>query len=134
MTPVKIRPNYLSTEEDMTQMLEGARLLRQLASMPALKDIIESETRPGVAMQSDEDFIEDIRNRADTVFHPSCTCMMGPDPATAVVDSSCRVYGVERLRVVDTSIFPSVTSGNTNAPTIMVAEKAADLILADGAA
>jgi choline dehydrogenase len=60
--------------------------------------------------------------------------MMGPDPATAVVDSSCRVYGVERLRVVDTSIFPSVTSGNTNAPTIMVAEKAADLILADGAA
>ena len=134
MTPVKIRPNYLSTEEDMTQMLEGARLLRQLASMPALKDIIESETRPGIAMQSDEDFIEDIRNRADTVFHPSCTCMMGPDPATAVVDSSCRVYGVERLRVVDTSIFPSVTSGNTNAPTIMVAEKAADLILADGAA
>jgi choline dehydrogenase len=133
MTPVKIQPNYLSTVEDMTQMLEGARLLRQLASMPALKEIIESETRPGAAMQSDEDFIEDIRNRADTVFHPSCTCMMGPDPATAVVDANCRVYGVDRLRVVDTSIFPTVTSGNTNAPTIMVAEKVADLILADGA-
>ncbi|MCP4331638.1 MAG: choline dehydrogenase [Gammaproteobacteria bacterium] len=130
MAPVKIYPNYLSSDDDITQMLEGARLLRQLASMPALAKLIESETRPGPAVQSDDQFIEDIRQRADTVFHPSCTCMMGPDPATAVVDSECRVYGVDRLRVVDTSIFPTVTSGNTNAPTIMVAEKAADMILA----
>jgi choline dehydrogenase len=86
--------------------------------------------KPGRSMQTDEDFIADIRRRADTVFHPSCTCMMGPDPQTAVVDASCRVYGVEGLRVVDTSIFPTVTSGNTNGPTIMVAEKDADLILA----
>jgi len=128
--PVKIYPNYLSSGDDITQMLEGARLLRQLASMPALAELIESETKPGHAVQSDDQFIEDIRARADTVFHPSCTCMMGPDPATAVVDAKCRVYGVDRLRVVDTSIFPTVTSGNTNAPTIMVAEKAADMILA----
>ena len=134
LTPVKIQPNYLSTQDDITQMLEGARLLRELGSMPALSEIIESETKPGAAVQSDEEFIEDIRNRADTVFHPSCTCMMGPDPATAVVDARCRVYGVGQLRVVDTSIFPALTSGNTNGPTIMVAEKAADMILSDGAA
>lgn len=127
--PVKIYPNYLSAEDDITQMLEGARLLRQLASMPALAELIESETKPGHAIQSDDEFIEDIRQRADTVFHPSCTCMMGPDPKTAVVDAKCRVYGVDRLRVVDTSIFPTVISGNTNAPTIMVAEKAADMML-----
>lgn len=130
LAAVKIYPNYLSSEDDLTQMLEGARLLRQLAQMPALAEIIDREIKPGAEIQSDDDFIADIRSRADTVFHPSCTCMMGPDPKSAVVDTSCRVYGVERLRVVDTSVFPTVTSGNTNAPTIMVAEKAADLILA----
>ena len=111
-------------------MLEGARLLRSLATMPALADIIDREITPGPTVQSDDELLADIRRRADTVFHPSCTCMMGPDPKTAVVDAQCRVYGIDRLRVVDTSIFPTVTSGNTNAPTIMVAEKAADLILA----
>ena len=131
LAPVKIHPNYLSSDEDITQMLEGAKLLRQLANTPALREIIERETKPGAAVQTDDEFIEDIRSRADTVFHPSCTCMMGPDPQTAVVDAKCRVYGVERLRVVDTSIFPTVTSGNTNGPTIMAAEKAADMILAD---
>ncbi|MDH3389925.1 MAG: GMC oxidoreductase, partial [Gammaproteobacteria bacterium] len=89
----------------------------------------DQEIRPGPGVQTDDELIEDIRNRADTVFHPSCTCMMGPDAKTAVVDANCRVYGVERLRVVDTSVFPTLTSGNTNGPTIMVAEKAADLIL-----
>ncbi len=129
LAPVKIYPNYLSSDDDMAQMLEGARLLRQIAKTPALSEIIDQEVRPGLAVQSDEEFISDIRRRADTVFHPSCTCMMGPDSETAVVDSQCRVYGVDRLRVVDTSIFPTLTSGNTNGPTIMVAEKAADLIL-----
>jgi choline dehydrogenase len=134
LAPVKIQPNYLSSDDDITQMLEGARLLRQLASTPALSEIIECESKPGAEVHTDDALIEDIRNRADTVFHPSCTCMMGPDPKTAVVDAQCRVYGVERLRVVDTSIFPTVTSGNTNGPTIMVAEKVADLILGGGAA
>jgi len=127
--PVTINPNYLSTDEDLAQMLEGAKLLRALAKTPALAQIIDEEMRPGPGVQTDDELIEDIRNRADTVFHPSCTCMMGPDPKTAVVDTNCRVYGVERLRVVDTSVFPTLISGNTNGPTIMVAEKASDLIL-----
>ena len=75
--------------------------------------------------------LEDVRNRCSTVFHPVSTCRMGPDPAVDVVDARLRVYGVEALRVVDASIFPTVTSGNTNAPAIMVGEKGADLILAD---
>jgi choline dehydrogenase len=128
--PVKIYPNYMSSDDDITQMLEGAHLLRQMGKTPALSEIIEQEIRPGPAVQTDEEFIADIRGRADTVYHPSCTCMMGPDPKSAVVDAQCQVYGVDRLRVVDTSIFPTVTSGNTNGPTIMVAEKAADMILA----
>jgi choline dehydrogenase len=74
--------------------------------------------------------LADFRARASTVFHASCTCAMGPDPAHAVVDAQLRVHGLERLRVADASAFPAVTSGNTNAPTVMLAEKAADLILA----
>ena len=77
------------------------------------------------------DIVADIRKRAGTVFHASCTCRMGPDPETAVVDNRLRVHGLEGLRVVDASVFPYVTSGNTNAPTIMVGEKGADLVLAD---
>jgi choline dehydrogenase len=127
---VEIHPNYLSTEEDITQMLEGVRLLRALGQTPALKSIIEEEITPGPGIQSDDAFIADIRQRSGTVFHPSCTCTMGPDPSRAVVNADCQVYGVAGLRVVDTSVFPTVTSGNTNAPTIMVAEKAADIILA----
>jgi len=126
---VKIYPNYLSHEEDVTQMLEGVRLLRKLASSPALAEIIEEEITPGAGVQSDADLIADIRGRSTTVFHPTSTCMMGPDSKTAVVDNQCRVYGTQQLRVVDASIFPTVISGNTNAPVMMVAEKAADLIL-----
>jgi len=130
LAPVKIYPNYLSEEEDVTQMLEGVRLLRKLASCPSLAEIIEEEITPGAEAQNDADLIADIRERSSTVFHPTSTCMMGPDRGNAVVDSQCRVYGTQRLRVVDASVFPSVISGNTNAPVIMVAEKAADLILA----
>ncbi len=126
---VRIHPNYLSHEEDVTQMLEGVKLLRKLASSPQLAEIIEEEITPGAGVQSDADLIADIRQRSSTVFHPTSTCMMGPDRKTAVVDNHCRVYGAQRLRVVDASVFPSVISGNTNAPVIMVAEKAADLIL-----
>ncbi len=129
LVPVRIQPNYLSADEDIAQMLEGARLLRRFAATPALAGIIEAEVAPGAEVQSDAQFIDDIRQRASTVFHPCATCMMGPDPRSAVVDAACRVYGTERLRVVDASIFPTVTSGNINGPTIMVAEKAADLLL-----
>jgi choline dehydrogenase len=94
-------------------------------------DVIEREYQPGPEVLSDDAVLEDFRNRAGSVYHVSCTCAMGPDPATAVVDARLRVHGLGRLRIADTSVFPAVTSGNTNAPTIMVAEKAADLILSD---
>ena len=130
LAPVSIRPNYLSADDDLAQMLEGAKLLRRFAATPALTEIIEAEITPGAAVQTDAQLIDDIRERASTVFHPCSTCMMGPDPRNAVVDAECRVHGTESLRVVDASIFPTVTSGNTNGPVIMVAEKAADLIIA----
>ena len=128
-----IHPNYLSTEFDRQEMIEGMRFLRKLAEAPALADIIESEIAPGKNVQTDEEFISDIRARASSVFHPVSTCRMGPDPERDVVDQRLRTYGLKNLRVVDASIFPTITSGNTNAPAIMVAEKGADLILQDHA-
>jgi choline dehydrogenase len=106
-------------------------LLRELAAAPALAAVIDEELSPGRAVATREQLIEDIRQRSSTVFHPVGTCRMGPDPRQAVVDPSLKVHGIRALRVVDASIFPALTSGNTNAPVIMVAEKAADLILAD---
>ena len=128
-----IHPNYLSTEFDRQEMIEGMRFLRKLAEAPALADIIESEIAPGKNVQTDEEFISDIRARAGSVFHPVSTCRMGPDPERDVVDQRLRTYGLKNLRVVDASIFPTITSGNTNAPAIMVAEKGADFILQDHA-
>ena len=127
----RIVPNSLATEHDIQEMVEGAMLLRQLAATPALAAVIDEELSPGLAVATREQLIEDIRRRSSTVFHPVGTCRMGPDPRQAVVDPSLKVHGIQALRVVDASIFPALTSGNTNAPVIMVAEKAADLILAD---
>ena len=124
-----IAPNYYSAEQDILEMLEGARLLRAMSKLPALSSIIEEEITPGLNYESDDELLDNIRANSSTIFHPTSTCMMGPDKNTAVVDTHCRVYGTNKLRVVDASVFPTVTSGNTNAPTIMVAEKAADLIL-----
>ena len=124
-----IRPNSLASAEDMRDVFEGAQVLRRIASAPPLAQIIESEWQPGLQVQSADALLEDFRRRAATVYHACGTCGMGPSPLTAVVDHRLQVYGVSGLRVVDASIFPTVTSGNTNAPTIMVAEKAADLIL-----
>lgn len=127
----EIHPNSLSTNHDLQEMLEGVRFLRKLAATPALSALIEEELQPGTAVESDEAMIEDIRKRSSTVFHPVSTCRMGPDPAQNVVDTRLRVHGLQNLRVIDASIFPAVTSGNTNAPAIMVGEKGADLVLAD---
>jgi choline dehydrogenase len=126
-----IQPNYYSHEDDIVEMLEGMRLLRALAKMPALSTLIETEYKPGLNIDSDDELIDYIRQHSTTVFHPTSTCMMGPVPQTAVVDNRCRVYGLGQLRIVDASVFPTVTSGNTNAPVMMLAEKAADLILSD---
>ena len=124
-----IQPNYLSTEIDVQEILEGTRLLRKLAKSPPLAKIIESEIHPGQNVQTDDELMAYIRETAGTVYHPVSTCKMGPNASSDVVDNQLRVHGLYGLRVVDASIFPTVTSGNTNAPTIMVGEKAADIIL-----
>ena len=124
-----IQPNYLSTEQDIAEVRAGNRLLRQIAASRPLADMITEELIPGPAVQSEEDQLADFRARADTVYHPTGTCAMGPDAATSVVDARLRVHGTEGLRVIDASIFPNITSGNTNAPTVMVAEKGAAMIL-----
>jgi len=125
----EIQPNYLSTNEDCENVLAGCRLMRQLADQPSLRTIISEELEPGAQAVTDDALINDFRARSDTVFHPVSTCIMGSDPVTSVVGPDLKVHGVEGLRVIDASVFPNLTSGNTNAPTMMVAEKGADLIL-----
>jgi choline dehydrogenase len=127
----QIQPNYLATDHDVRQALCGMHLLRKLASTQPLANIIIQELVPGSHVATDDDLLDDFRRRADTVYHPTSTCIMGPDPATSVVDARLRVHGVQGLRIADASIFPNLTSGNTNAPTVMVAEKAAAMIIAD---
>jgi choline dehydrogenase len=126
-----IQPNYLSTEHDLAEARAGCRLLRTLAATAPLCDIIVDELLPGSHVHTDDELLVDFRARADTVYHPSSTCTMGANPATSVVDARLRVHGVDGLRVVDASIFPTITSGNINAPTVMVAEKGATMILED---
>ncbi|MEM9642833.1 MAG: GMC oxidoreductase [Pseudomonadota bacterium] len=127
----EIHPNSLSTDHDLDEMVEGCKILRRIAASPALRSVIEAETTPGASVQTDEEMLEDARNRCSTVFHPVGTCRMGPDPDENVVDARLKVYGIDGLRVVDASVFPTVTSGNTNAPSIMVGEKGSDLIRED---
>ena len=128
-----MHPNYLATPEDRDMMIAGTRLTRQIAASPALKAITKAEVTPGPDMQSDADMLENARGDGWTVFHQCGTCRMGQDAAQSVVDSRLRVHGVERLRIVDASIFPTIPAGNTNAPSIMVGEKAADIIRQDTA-
>ena len=129
--PPAIEPNYLTHKDEVQDLLDGVKLIRKLAGTSPLQAITLDEMRPGVECKTDAQLIEDIRNNADTVFHPCGTCRMGPDPLDNVVDSELKVHGLQGLRVVDASIFPNVVCGNINAATIMVGEKAADLILSD---
>lgn len=123
--------NALGTQHDVDEVIAGTRLLREMAAARPLADQIVEEFRPGSAVRSDEERLADFRRRAGTVYHPVSTCRMGPDPAQSVVDARLRVHGIHGLHVVDASVFPTVTSGNTNAPTIMVAEKGAAMIAGD---
>jgi choline dehydrogenase len=123
-----MQPNYLSTPRDRQMLVAGIRLARRLAATEALSPYVKREYRPGAAAQSDDDLLEFAINTAGTIFHPSGTCKMGSD-RLAVVDEKLRVHGLESLRVVDASIMPRLVSGNTNVPVIMIAEKAADMIL-----
>jgi choline dehydrogenase len=123
-----IQPNFLERESDVATMLDGVKLIRKLAATPALSRWIKCERDPGPDCASDDQIIDFVRNKGFTVYHPVGTCKMGSDPA-AVVDQKLRVHGMQNLRVIDASVMPVVTSGNTNAPVIMIAEKAADSIL-----
>jgi choline dehydrogenase len=123
-----MQPNYLSTELDRGCAIAGIKLARALASTAAMKPYVAEEYRPGASAKADEDLLEFVRNYGATIFHPSGTCKMGVDEM-AVVDPQLRVRGVENLRIVDCSIMPTLVSGNTHAPAVMIAEKASDLII-----
>jgi choline dehydrogenase len=129
-----IRYNYLSTNYDRSIAVAGVRLVRRLTAAPSLAPYVLEEHRPGrAAAESDAEILDAMRQHGSTGFHPVCTCRMGTDEG-AVVDPRLRVRGVSGLRVVDASVMPTLISGNTNAPTIMVAEKAADMVREEAAA
>jgi choline dehydrogenase len=128
--PPEIRINYLATETDRAAFIDGMRILRNILAAPAMKPYVVNEVYPGSDKTSDEDLLEFCRSTGSTVYHPTSTCRMGNDPL-AVVDQRLRVRGIEGLRVIDASVMPDLMSGNTNAPTIMIAEKASDMILED---
>ena len=124
--PPAMLPNYLATETDRRAIVDGLKIGRRILATPHMQHFITEEYQPGSSVKTDEQLLEHARNTGGTVFHPTSTCKMGIDPM-AVVDPELRVYGIEGLRVVDASIMPTVVSGNTNAATIMIGEKAADL-------
>jgi choline dehydrogenase len=128
--PPEIRINYLATETDRRAFIDGIGILRTILAAAALKPYVVDEVYPGANVTGDEDVLDFCRKTGSTVYHPTSTCRMGNDPL-AVVDQRLRVRGIEALRVVDASIMPDLMSGNTNAPTIMIAEKASDMILQD---
>ena len=124
----EIRFNYLEHEEDREGFRACVRLTREIIHQSALDDYRGEEIQPGIDVQSDKEIDAFVRQSVESAYHPSCSCKMGTDEM-AVVDSDTKVHGIERLRVVDSSVFPTIPNGNLNAPTIMVAERAADLIL-----
>lgn len=126
----EIAPNYLSEPEDLRILLDGARFLHQLAATPTLSALIDTAIRPGPEAVDEAAHVAAIRANAYSVFHPCGTCRMGPDASEAVVDAKLRVHGINALRVVDASIFPTIPSGNINAPAMMVGERAAALMAA----
>ncbi|CCE09776.1 choline dehydrogenase, a flavoprotein; alcohol dehydrogenase [Bradyrhizobium sp. STM 3843] len=126
----EIRINYLASETDRRANIDGLRILRKILAAPALKPYVTDEAYPGSKVVADEEILAYCRQTGSTIYHPTSTCRMGND-ALAVVDERLRLRGIEGLRVVDASIMPDLVSGNTNAPVIMIAEKASDMILQD---
>lgn len=127
-----IHANYLSDERDHPVVIGGVKVARRITEAPSLKPYIVSEYVPGAQFQTDAELLDAARRYSQSIYHPAGTCKMGTaDDPTAVVDPRLKVHGVDGLRVVDCSIMPELVSGNTNAPTIMIAEKASDMILAD---
>ena len=126
-TQPTINPNYMAEDRDRRTVVAGLRMVRDWFNAPALKQYLRAEKFPGAELQSDDELLAYAREMGSTVFHATCSCKMGNDPL-AVVDDQLRVHGINGLRVIDASVMPAVTSTNTNAPTIMIAEKGADMI------
>ena len=128
--PPEIKINYLATQTDRTANVEGLKILRKVLNAPAMQPFVAEEIYPGPKLNTDDELLKFCRDTGSTVYHPVSTCRMGNDPL-AVVDQKLKVKGLDGLRVIDGSIMPDLVSGNTNAPIIMIAEKAAEMILAD---
>ena len=130
--PPEMQPNYLSTDLDRRTAVAGVKAARAIAASEAMRALVKREVKPGPDAADDAALLEFCRNNGATIFHPSGTCAMGPDPAKgAVVDARLRVHGVQGLRVIDCSVMPTLVSGNTHAPAVMMAEKAVDMIRED---
>ena len=130
--PPKIQPNYLSDPADRKVAADAIKLTRKIVSSPAMKKFEPEEFKPGIEFASDDDLAREAGNIGTTIFHPVGTCKMGPPSDNmAVVDERLKVHGLRGLRVVDASVMPTITSGNTNSPTLMIAEKASEMILED---
>lgn len=126
-----IRTNSLATRADQEMAIAAGRAVQKVAATAAMQAVTKSA--PDLLNMCDDALLEDFRNRASTVFHPSCTCRMGHNAEDSVLDTRLRVHGVQGLRVIDASSFPNVTSGNTNAPVMMLAARGAEMILQDTA-
>ena len=133
LAPPSIRFNFLETRYDLQALTAGMRMVRKFTQQPALAPYVAEEIVPGPSINTDAEFEASIRETASSNLHPVGTCRMGPD-GDSVVDSRLRVHGIGRLRVADAAIMPTVPAGNTNAPSIMIGEKAADMILTDARA
>jgi choline dehydrogenase-like flavoprotein len=128
MAAPRIDPGFLTDPDDLARLVTGFKAMRRILQQPALAQYGGRELAATAVGQTDAQIEQVIRQRADTIYHPVGSCRMGPDPAHDVVDAQLRVHGVQGLRVVDASIMPRIVSGNTNAPVVMIAEKAADMI------
>jgi choline dehydrogenase len=128
--PPAINFNFLSAPVDAELTVKAIRIAQAIMTAPAMKPLQVTEQAPGPERKTDEAIVEWVKGAAETTYHPVGTCKMGVDPM-AVVDPRLRVHGIQGLRVADASIMPTLTSGNTNAPSIMIGEKAADMVLAD---
>lgn len=131
MDSALIKPNYLSTDKDKQEAIQGSELIRKIMASNALLELTEEEVKPADAVHDPASMLHYFEHQSGSIYHLCGSCAMGPDETDSVVCSELKVHGIKGLRVVDASIFPNITSGNTNAPTMMVAEKAADMILKD---
>jgi choline dehydrogenase len=126
--PPRIEPHYLSTNHDLQEAVAGARLVGRLLATGAMRSLVAGRAGPDLATAPDDEILQDFRQRSGTVYHPCGTCRMAPADRGGVVGPDCKVYGVDGLRVADASIFPNITSANTNAPAILVGHMAAAAI------